>query len=66
MTRKEFLKELKEGEGVGYAIMVKTKEEKPSSSKPILVEMQGLLYQFKDIICHGSPPKLPPKRAISH
>ena len=43
MGGKEFLKDLKEGEGVGYAIMVKPKEEKPSSPTPTLVKVQNLL-----------------------
>ena len=66
MSGKEFLKDLKEGEGVGYAIMMKPKEENPISQTPIPTEVQNLLDQFKDIICDGSPPTLPPKRAISH
>ena len=66
MSDKEFLKDLKENEGVGHAIMVKPKEEETSSPVPIPAEVQHLLGQFKDIICDGAPPTLPPKRAISH
>ena len=66
MGGKEFLKDLKENEGVGYFIMVKPKEEETSSSSPILDEVQSLLDQFKDIIFDGAPPTLPPKRSISH
>ena len=43
MSGKEFLKDLKEGEGVEYAIMVNPKEEKSSSPIPIPVEVQNLL-----------------------
>ena len=57
---------MKEDEEVGYVIMLKPKEEKTSSSTPIPVEVQELLDQFKDIICDGAPPTIPPKRAISH
>lgn len=66
MSGKDFLNDLKEGEGVGHAIMVKPKEEKSSSQTPMPVEVQNLLDQFKDIICDGAPPTLPPKRAISN
>ena len=66
MSGKEFLKDMKEGERIGYAIMVKPKEEKPSSPTPIPTAVQSLLYQFKDIIYDGEPPTLPPKRARSY
>lgn len=66
MSGKEFLKDFKEDEGVGYAIIVKPKEEESSKQTPIHVEVLQLLDQFKDIICDGAPPTLPPKRAISH
>ena len=64
MSRKEFLKDLNEGEGVGYAITVKPNEE--STQEPIPIGVQELLDQFKGIICDGAPPTLPPKRAITH
>ena len=66
MSGKEFLKELKEGKGIGYAIMVKPKEDKSSSSTPIPVKVQELLDQFKDIICDGATTILPPNREKSH
>ena len=40
---KDFLKDLKEGEEVGYAIIMTPKEEKPSSYAPIPIEVQNLL-----------------------
>ena len=46
--------------------MLKPKEEETSLSIPIPIEMQELLDQFKDIICDGAPPNLPPKIATSH
>lgn len=66
MSGKDFLNDLKEGEGIGYAIMVKPKEENSYSSTPIPAKVQELLDQFKDIICDGALPTLPHKRAISH
>ena len=45
---------------------MKLKENKPSSQKPMPIELQNLLDQFKEIICDGTLPTLPPKRAISH
>ena len=53
MSGKEFLKDLKEGEGVGYAIMLKPKKEETYSFTPIPIEVQELLDQFKDIIYDG-------------
>ena len=46
--------------------MVKPKEDETTSQAPIPTELQHLLDQFKDIICEGAPPNLPPKRVISH
>ena len=43
MSGKEFLKDLKESEGVGYAIMLNPKEEKTSTSIPIPTKVQELL-----------------------
>ena len=43
MSVKEFLKDLKEGKGVGYAIMVKPKEEKSTTQGLIPIEVQELL-----------------------
>ena len=42
MSEKEFPKDLKENEGVGYDIMVKPKEEETSSSIPIPTKVHNL------------------------
>lgn len=43
MSGKEFLKDLKEEEGIGYAIIVKPKEEESPKQAPIPTEIQQLL-----------------------
>lgn len=43
MSGKEFLKELKEGEGEGYTIMVKPKEENSLTQQTIPTKVQELL-----------------------
>ena len=43
MSGEEFLKDLKESEGVGYAIMLKPKEEETKTFTPIPVDVKGLL-----------------------
>lgn len=43
MSGKKLLKDLKESEGVVYAIMLEPKEERTSTSTPILAEVQEIL-----------------------
>lgn len=61
---KEFMKTLEKG--VGYAIVVKPKEEKETKKEDIPHEVQQILKEFKIIILDGAPATLPTKRAISH
>lgn len=61
---KEFMKTLGK-EGVGYAIVVKPKEER-ENKEDIPHEVQQILKEFKSIISDGEPAALPPQRAISH
>lgn len=57
---------MKEGDGIGYALVVKPKEEKKEKQVEISQEVQQILDNFKDIISDGQPATLPPPRAISH
>ena len=60
------MKTLDKEEGVGYAIVVKPKEEREAKKEEIPHEVQQILDDFKDIISDGTPVVLPPKRAINH
>lgn len=66
VIEKEFIKTLEEGEGVGFALIVKPKEEKVEKKVEIPYEEQKILDNFKAIISDGTPIALPPPRAISH
>ncbi|GLJ43686.1 hypothetical protein SUGI_0909510 [Cryptomeria japonica] len=61
VVEKEFMNTLKEGEGVGFALVVKPKEEKKDKKVCILDEVQQILNQFKEIISDGMPTTLPPQ-----
>ena len=61
---KEFLQALQDEQTIGCAIMVNPKEEEKLQA--ILLEVQQILDDFKDIISDGTPTILPPKREISH
>lgn len=63
---KEFINTLKEGEGVGFACVVKPKEEKKDKKLCIPDEVKKILNQFKEIISDETPAPLPPQRAITH
>lgn len=60
------MKTLEEGEGVGFALVMKPKEEGKKEQQVLPKEVQGLLEKFRGIVSDGQPAALPPKRAISH
>lgn len=43
MSGKEFLKDMKKEEGVGYVILVKPRDEESSKQPPMLEEVKQLL-----------------------
>lgn len=60
------MKTLEEGEGVGFALVMKPKEEDKKEQQDLQKEVQDLLKKFKGIVSDGQPATLHPKRAISH
>lgn len=65
VSEKEFINTLKEGEGVGFSLIVKPKEAKQEKKVPIPHEVQQVLNQFKEIISDGALATLPHVRAIN-
>ena len=63
---KEFLKTLEEGDGVGFALVLKPKDEATDKKTKIPQEVQELFDQYHDIVSDGQPNTLPPKRLVNH
>ena len=66
---KEFLQTMEEGEGIGYALMLKPREgdeDKVTKKTELPKEIQGMLQTYQGIVSDGQPSALPPQRAISH
>lgn len=63
---KEFLGDLKKGDGEHYALLVKPSQEEKTKQEVLPTEVQQLLDQFKDIASDGTPARLPPPRIVSH
>lgn len=55
---------LEEGEGIGFALVMKPKEEDKKEKPDLPIEVQELLKKFKGIVSDGQPTTLPPKRTI--
>ena len=66
MSGKEFLKDFKDEEEVGFAILLKPKEEEMKKATVFPKEVRDVLDKYKDIIRDGTPATLPPQRAVSH
>jgi hypothetical protein len=65
MVGEEFLKTL-EGEGVGFTLVLKPKDEVGVKESDIPREVKEILEEYKDIVNDGQPTPLPPKRLVSH
>ena len=65
MSGKEFLKDFKEEE-VGFAVMLKPREEEVKKDNVLPKEVQDVLDKYKDIMSNGTPATLPPQRIVSH
>lgn len=63
---KEFLKTLEEGGEVGYALVLKPKDESAGKKIEIPGEVKELLEKYKDIVSDGQLASLPLKRLVSH
>lgn len=64
---KEFINALEEEDGVGFALVLKPKEDRKKESRATgPKEVEELLNQYKDIIADVMPESLPPIRDISH
>ena len=64
--KKEFINTLEE-DGIGFALVLKPKEDRKKECKMKgLKEVEELLNQYKKIIAEVMPESLPPIRDISH
>jgi hypothetical protein len=66
MSGKEFLKDFKEEEEVGFAVLLKPREEEIKKPNVLPEEVQDILDKYRDIISNGTLATLPPQRAVSH
>ena len=66
MSGKEFLKDFKEEEEVGFVVLLKPREEEIKKPNVLPEEVQDILDKYRDIISNGTLATLPPQRAVSH
>ena len=63
---KESFKNLEEGHGFGFALVLKPKGEVVDKKTKVPHEVQKLLDQYHDIFSDGKLATLHPKRLVSH
>ena len=65
----EFIETLEEGDRVGVALVLKTKEEsvdKEVKKEELPKELQELLQRYEGIVSDEKPSTLPPNRVVSY
>ena len=69
VSEKDFLQNMEESEGIGFALMLRPKEGnkyKETKRSELPKEIQGMLQAYQGIVSDGQSSTLPPQRVISH